>query len=351
MGTMRRVVLPVLRLLIWAVIAVALCAIAFRQTAPALEASDEESVVAPGANFTDPVVEVGRQTVTNAVELTGSIVPVAATEVTASEGGTAVYFAMPSGRSVSEFEPLMTLRTTQEREPRTEIDDDGNVATIPLSPLVTDSTVYANADGEITFEVDLNDEVAAGEVVARIDPGETFVAATVPADVLYRLLDLPETAEVTITNGPEPFACEGLALETISGDEGSGTELRCDVPEGVVVFPGLEVTIAIVTDTAEGALVVPLTAVRGTYESGSVWVVGQGGEPVETAVALGLTDGEVIQVTEGLEEGDTILQFVPGSPAQYPDGQDGMTGEGEVVDGEGEVVDDGSGETMPAEEG
>lgn len=42
MGTMRRIVLPVVRLVIWAVIAVALCVIAFRETAPALEAGPDE---------------------------------------------------------------------------------------------------------------------------------------------------------------------------------------------------------------------------------------------------------------------------------------------------------------------
>lgn len=347
MGTMRRVVLPVVRLVIWAVIAVALCVIAFRETAPALEQTDD-GVTAPGADFTDPVVEVGRQDLTNAVDLTGTIVPVAATEVTAPGSGTAVYFAMPSGRQVSNNEPLMTLRSTEPREPRIETDDEGNVTEIPQADAVTTTTVYANAEGEITFEVDLNDEVAQGDVVARIDPLQNYIAATVPAASLYRLLDLPETAEITIANGPEPFDCTDLTLESTTSDGSSSTELRCEVPDGVTVFPGLEVEVAIVTETVEGALVVPLTAVRGTVESGSVWVVGDDGEPVETAVALGINNGRVVQITDGLDEGDTILQFVPGTPAEYPEGEEGMDdgGGGEVDDGGGEEIDDGSDETV-----
>lgn len=337
MGTMRRVVLPTLRLIIWAVIAVALCVIAFRETAPALEETDD-GVVAPGADFTDPVVEVGRQSITNAIELTGTIVPVAATEVTAPGSGTAVYFAMPSGRSVSEDEPLMTLRTTEPREPLVQTDDEGNVTEIPQSDRRVDTTVYASAAGEISFEVELNDEVAQGDVVARIDPGENYVAATVPAASLYRLLDLPETAEITIANGPAPFSCGDLTLESTTTEGTSATELRCEIPDDVTVFPGLEVSVAIVIATVEDAVVVPLTAVRGTFESGSVWVLGDDGEPVETPVALGLTDGKVVQVTDGLDEGATILQFVPGTPAEYPDQGENMDG------GDGEVIDDGSGE-------
>jgi multidrug efflux pump subunit AcrA (membrane-fusion protein) len=343
-------VLPILRLVVWAVIAVALCVIAFRETAPAFEETDD-GVVAPGADFTDPVVEVTTQTVTNAVDLTGTIVPVAATEVTAPGAGTAVYFAMPSGRAVADDEPLMTLRSTEPREPRVDTDDEGNVTEIPQADRVINTTVYASADGEITFEVELNEEVAQGDVVARIDPHENYIAATVPAESLYRLLSLPPTATVTIANGPEPFECTGLTLESATIDGTSSTELRCEVPDGVTVFPGLAVEIAVVTDTVTDAVVVPLTAVRGTFESGSVWVVGDDGVPVETPVALGITDGKVVEVTEGASPGDTILQFVPGSPAEYPDGQDGMIdgddggGESsseEVDDGSGEVVDDGS---------
>lgn len=342
MGTMRRVVLPILRLVIWAVIAVALCVIAFRETAPALTETDD-GITAPGADFTDPMVEVGRQSITNAVELSGTIVPVAATEVTAPSSGTAVYFAMPSGRTVSDDEPLMTLRTTEPREPLIRTDEEGNVTEIPQSDRVIDTTVYANADGEITFEAELNQEISQGEVVARIDPLESYIAATVPPESLYRLLDLPETAEITIANGPEPFDCTDLTLETATSEGTSSTELRCEVPEGITVFPGLSVTVQVVTATVEDAIVVPLTAVRGTYESGSVWVVGEGGEPVETPVALGLTDGKVVQVTEGLSEGDTVLEFVPGTPAQYPD-EENMGEEGEVLDGDGEVSE-------PAEDG
>ena len=79
--------------------------------------------------------------------------------------------------------------------------------------------------------------------------------------------------------------------------------------------------------------------------------MGDDGEPVETAVALGINDGKVVEVTEGLSEGDSILQFVPGTPADYPEGQEGMMddGSGEIDDGSGEI-DDGSGEDGSVED-
>ena len=56
----------------------------------------------------------------------------------------------------------------------------------------------------------------------------------------------------------------------------------------------------------------PVTAVQGSVENGNVWVVAQAGaEPEERAVTLGLTDGENVQIVDGLKLGDTVLQFIP----------------------------------------
>ena len=62
---------------------------------------------------------------------------------------------------------------------------------------------------------------------------------------------------------------------------------------------------------AENVLVVPVTAVQGSVQSGRVWIPGADGEPVERPVTLGLTDGDQVEVTGGLTEGEMVLQFVP----------------------------------------
>jgi multidrug efflux pump subunit AcrA (membrane-fusion protein) len=63
----------------------------------------------------------------------------------------------------------------------------------------------------------------------------------------------------------------------------------------------------------DDALVIPVTAVQGGAGSGKVWVdAGDGSEPEERAVTLGVNDGVMVEVTEGLAEGDSVRQFVPG---------------------------------------
>ena len=87
--------------------------------------------------------------------------------------------------------------------------------------------------------------------------------------------------------------------------------------------PATRALVEITAGTAQGALVLPVTAVLGRVEQGKVWVVGEDGEPEERTVTLGITDGTVVQITEGLAEGDQVLEFVPGQDVAPADGMAG----------------------------
>lgn len=119
--------------------------------------------------------------------------------------------------------------------------------------------VTAPEAGDLTsFEVVKGQPVSLGGEVAKLSPDRYLVVGTVDPVLLYRLVGAPTEAQITIQGG-------------------AGT--------GVVWLE------------ADGAL-------------------------VERTIALGVTDGALVQVTECLEEGDAIRQFVPGMTAEpvcYPD--------------------------------
>ena len=104
----------------------------------------------------------------------------------------------------------------------------------------------------------------------------------------------------------------------------SGTSVRCAVPGDVRVFPGLTARLTIAGGIAENVLVVPTTAVEGGGGSGVVYLVGPGGETEPREITLGLSDGVTVEVAGGLEEGDLVLQFVPGAPADPEMGGGGV---------------------------
>ncbi len=180
--------------------------------------------------------------------------------------------------------------------------------------------------------------VSIGGDVATIAPGTYSVTGSVTADQQYRLLSAPGAAQVTLQGGPAPFDCSNLSIGRSSTDQqqpqqpsfdqfgmpmssGGGSTIRCSVPAGVTVFDGLTATMSVQAGKAENVLVVPVTAVQGSFATGNVWVVGADGQSAERQVKLGLTDGEQVEVTEGLAEGDMVLQFIPianDKAATYP---------------------------------
>ncbi|NAZ85223.1 hypothetical protein GTR00_03720, partial [Kineococcus sp. T90] len=164
-------------------------------------------------------------------------------------------------------------------------------------------------------------------------PGTLSVSAPLTQEQQFRLLAPPTTARVTVPGGPGTFECTdlrtgtpGTAAPAAPDPSGgyadpyadpaqapTGATVTCRVPDEVLVFAGLSATLDVTAGSATGVLTVPVTAVRGRVDTGTVWVVDGTGAQTETEVALGLTDGTNVEVTGGLTEGAQVLQFTPGS--------------------------------------
>ena len=325
MSTIRSVVFPALRLVVWAVIAVALVALAFRGGDGG--GSSPAGPGAPTLELTSPIVPVARGTVENTVNVQGTVVADAALPVKATAAGTVRRVLVPAGSAVSAGQALLEIRSEEERPPVVGTDPDGNPTTTPQAPRVRTATVTAPGAGTLaSVDVLVDQIVAVGDVVGKVSPGTLSVTATLTQTDQFRLLAPPATAEVEVQGGPAPFTCTGLVLGAPTADAGQppqdgggmpgapasgGTTARCAVPAGTTVFAGMGATMRVQAGLAEDVLVVPVTAVQGSVQQGNVWVVGDDGAHEERAVTLGLTDGEQMEVREGLAEGEQVLQFVP----------------------------------------
>ncbi|KAE8764649.1 secretion protein HlyD [Georgenia thermotolerans] len=326
MTVARHVVFPALRLLVWAVIAAALVKLAFFGGAAAAPAGP---VDVPGAVFTDPVATVTTGTVSNTVTVDATVTADPAVEARATMEGTVGYFAVADGAHVEAGAPLLEIRQEVPVDPVERVDAEGNVTVVQQRPRIKRSTVAAPVTGTVSLKVLRDQQVGIGDVVAAVTPGTFSVTGPLTAEQQYRLLDAPSEASVEVRGGPAPFTCTGLTTGTevtpgAGGASGPGdpfappaepsatVEVRCAVPGDVRVFPGLAGTMTVTAGQASDVLVVPVTAVQGLFATGNVWVVGpDGAEPTKTSVGLGMTDGQVVQITEGLAEGDTILEFIP----------------------------------------
>jgi multidrug efflux pump subunit AcrA (membrane-fusion protein) len=255
------------------------------------------------------------------------VVADSAVTVKATGAGAVRRVLVKAGATVTAGQALVEIRSEEERPPVTGTDPDGNPTSTPQAPRVRTVTVTAPAAGTLSsVDVLVDQIVAVGDKVGSVSPGTMSVTATLTQSDQFRLLAPPATAEVEVQGGPAPFTCTGLVLgaPAAAGEDapsdgggapppagGGGTTARCAVPVGVTLFAGMGATVRVQAGVVENVLVVPVTAVQGTVQQGKVWVVGADGAQEERAVTLGLTDGEQVEVRDGLAEGDQVLQFVP----------------------------------------
>ena len=337
MTVLRTVVFPALRLLVWAVIAAALVVLAFRG---GTDGSVDTGPGAPTLDLASPAVAVARGAVTNTVSVTGTVVADAAVPVKATAAGTVRRLLVAEGATVTAGQGLLEIRFEEEQDPIVGKDAEGNPTSTPRPPRVRTSTVPAPAAGKLDdLDVLVDQVVAVGDKVGSVSPGTLSVTATLTQAEQFRLLTPPTTAEVEVQGGPAPFTCTGLTLGAAPvqdapapegaappvGGTGGGTTARCAVPADATVFPGMGASVRVQAGAAENVLVVPITAVQGSVQTGNVWVVGDDGAEEQRAVTLGLTDGDQIEIREGLAEGEQVLQFVP-VPDDAPVQEPGMGG-------------------------
>ena len=295
----RRWIFPILMVIVLGAGAIALVKIAFfPDQAPA-------AALEPSAQIADPVVAVERGEVANELSLTGTIARDAAYPIRSGVDGLVTSVDVAEGQSVAAGQKLFTIKQT---DPVKNID------------------VVAPEAGEVTELAIVKGQPATigGELV-KLTPARYHVQATVEPVQLYRLLNAPTEAAVTIQGGPAPFTCTGLKVAVA---EDGTTTVTCAVPADQTVFAGLQAQLDIDLGTVSDVLVVPTTSVKGGSGTGVVWVDPGTGELEERDVSLGVSDGTTVEVTAGVEEGEQVRQFVPGlaagnEPVCYDDGMGG----------------------------
>lgn len=295
----RRWIFPLLMVVIFGAVAAALVKLAFFP-------DSSEAAVAPSAGISESVVSVERGEVVNALSLTGTVARDESFPLRSEIDGVVTTVHVGEGQAVAAGQVLFTVK---QNDPVRSID--------VKAPEAGDVSELAVVKGQPT---------SVGGELATLTPARFHVLSTVEPVQLYRLLNAPSEASVTIQGGPAPFVCTGLKVQVA---EDGTTSVRCAIPGDQVVFAGLQATLDITVGTVQDVLVVPTTAVRGGAGTGVVWVdASDGSDAEEREVTLGVGDGTIVEVTAGLEEGEQIRQFVPGlaattEPVCYDDGMGG----------------------------
>ncbi|RRJ87548.1 biotin/lipoyl-binding protein [Gulosibacter macacae] len=344
----RKLIFSIVWVVIGSIVAATLVKLAF------FSGTSEADAMVPTGTLETPTVTVDRSTVVNSFTIQGSVSADAGVPIRATEQGTITDVFVKNGDKVNRGQVLFDVREQiGQTNPEAPVSDDPDKPAPPApspEPIYQYHSITAPADGVISgFNVLIKQNVTIGEEVGQIGPGTFTVVADLTAAMQYRMLNQPSTAKVTISGGPAPFECSNVqigappsadpkkpAASDQPADPSAGStnpdaskvtgQVRCAVPADQSVFAGLNASIEVVAGTASDVLVVPVTAVKGDYATGIVYTPNPaGGPPLEVRVELGLTDGTFIEVKSGLEQGQTILQYVPSEvPVAKPDGMGGF---------------------------
>ncbi|MDQ1543383.1 MAG: hypothetical protein QOK08_1021 [Actinomycetota bacterium] len=328
MSISRRWIFPIIRLLIFLAIAIALVKLAFFASVDL-----PKSTATPTGSVSEPLATAKTGTVLNNVKVSGTIAADPATPVKATAAGPVVRILVHAGQAVKKGTAILTIESAV-------------TGTGPNAGKPKLVTVSSSAAGTLSgVSVMVAQEVAVGDPVAQVASSRFSVTGALQPEQLYRLLNKPTSATVTISGGPAPFVCTNLTISAAAatssgadtaagagagagvGGSGDGTSMSCAVPTSVRVFDGLQAAVSIPGGSATNAIIVPVTAVEGIADVGIVYLEANGGAPHKEQVKLGLNDGKNVQVLSGLSVGDTVLQYVPGAKkaSGCPDGSTNCT--------------------------
>lgn len=314
-------ILNVLKTVLLAVIAVAMVKFAFFPS----HGGDEAQSLNPDGEYGAITILPEVSTITNTVNLQGTIQPDTPSTVKATLAGEITEIYVKDGDTVNAGDRILLIQKEMIAEPEEHWDAQSLPQVTKPQKYYENAWVTAPSAGQVSVNALVSQMVNVGDTVASVQPPTFSAVATLSPDQMYRLQNLPEKATLTIKNGPAPFECQGLRITTPhkapsadgSNNGGSTIEARCAIPTNQKVFPGLQVVMALIAGEAKDVLTVPVSAVEGRFEAGAVYLPGvEGGEATRLPVKLGLTDGRRIQVVEGLTADQEILEFIPGKKVE-----------------------------------
>ncbi len=181
---------------------------------------------------------------------------------------------------------------------------------------ISDATLRAPFDGIIARrDVENFTNIQAGQSVALLQALSVIhVSFDVPApDVTALTANGPDNIKNAVRLDALPgevFKAETVEF-SVQADSATQTyrgRVAVEVPQDAFVLPGMVGTVISSAPGPEPTLSVPLSAVAASADSSpKVWIVDDAGAVSERAVVLGEVAGGLVNVTEGLEAGETVV--------------------------------------------
>jgi multidrug efflux pump subunit AcrA (membrane-fusion protein) len=267
--------------------------------------------------------EVTSGSIRSTVNLDGVVVRQSTQNVNAPVTGTVSNIAVRPGDAVTEGEQVATVTVLPLPTPSPSPTGTASPSPTP-TPSPINETVTAPIGGTVgKLSVTKGQIVVNGQQLLTVIPAQYDVIASVPQDQLYRFYTPPLSIQAVVAHQDQPIDCAFKSIGANLPTSGATSvlqeevDLRCTLPVGTSVFPGVPANVVAVTAEVDDALTLPVSAVqqKGNGTSGVVYVLEKGKAPQKTNVTLGISDGKRIQIVSGLFAGQRVRDpAVSGTP-------------------------------------
>ncbi len=187
--------------------------------------------------------------------------------------------------------------------------DNAKVAVEQAQRDLDNATLLAPFDGLVSAVNYSAGDTASGTAVSLVDLANLQVKLTI-AEVDVAKTKVGQTAEMTLDALPGKTY---QATLTAIGPVGTVTSGVVNYPVTVAVTnadaslkPGMTANLAIQVDRRENVLLIPTRAVRSQGNQKMVTVLSQG-KTSQRPIVTGLTGDAMVEVTSGLQEGETVV--------------------------------------------
>lgn len=223
--------------------------------------------------------------ISNALSFSGNLNLVDSETYTASSSGTVRTIYAKAGDEVKEDDKLLRLNNGE--------------------------TITAGFDGRVNkVNVREGDAVAVGEELAQI-AGFRHMKVSFRVDE-YDIGDVTvgQACTATVTALEKQFETTIDAIDYISSSSGNvayyTATASLDVDDAYVL-PGMQVTVSITQEEAKDVVILKVDAVSfDETNQAFVWVKNDAGELEKRTIATGVSNGNYIEITEGLSDGDEV---------------------------------------------
>lgn len=177
------------------------------------------------------------------------------------------------------------------------------------------TTVEADFDGTVnTLDVERNDEVKAGDTLATLADFDHMKVSVRVGESDISQVSVGQACRVTVPSADATFdsVIDAIDYAAYTGNNVAyyTTTVRLDTSEQQNLWPGMQATVTVPLEEAENVTVLKMEALSTARDNTAfVYKETESGEMEEVAVTVGVSNGNYVEIKEGVASGETVYKI------------------------------------------